>query len=249
MPGAAETTPDRLRIGLTFAAPPAMGGTLDDSRRRAVDEAAQLLTRMGHEAVPRDPVLPRLATLAMDAGISTESPRTSLRYPSSSASALRCPVLRSAEGTRSAPDTTSPPVEQLLGSVGQRQSLGDAGQGEKPLHLLGSVDQTQPPAVLLCGLMSPDENAQPRGIHELELPKVDDHHVRARLGHAFELLLQRWARRQVELAADADHGRVVGVADLYPEMTLHGAGERTDLRSDVLESRPLFGAIAGSAVG
>jgi len=64
---AASTEPARLRIAMTFKPPPGMGGQLDDERRRAVLEAAELLRSLGHEVIERDPQLPKLTTLAIDA--------------------------------------------------------------------------------------------------------------------------------------------------------------------------------------
>jgi hypothetical protein len=112
-------------------------------------------------------------------------------------------------------------VEQLLGGVCERQPLGYAGQREKPLHLLGSVDQAQAPTLLLSPLMGPDQHAEAGGVHELKLSEIDNHDLGPRLGDPLELLLEGWARCQVKLAADADHGRVLDAANLYPEMTLH----------------------------
>jgi amidase len=64
---AASTPPRRLRIALTFKPPPGMGGSLDRDRERAVYEAAELLRSLGHEVVERDPELPKLTSLAIDA--------------------------------------------------------------------------------------------------------------------------------------------------------------------------------------
>jgi amidase len=64
---AAHEPPPRLRIAMTFKPPPAMGGKLDDDRERAVHEAAELLRTLGHEVVERDPPLPKLTSLAIDA--------------------------------------------------------------------------------------------------------------------------------------------------------------------------------------
>jgi amidase len=59
--------PGRLRIAMTFKPPPGMGGKLDEDRARAVHEAADLLRELGHEVVERDPALPKLTSLAIDA--------------------------------------------------------------------------------------------------------------------------------------------------------------------------------------
>jgi amidase len=64
---AARGEPPRLRIAMTLKPPPGMGGKLDEDRRRAVYAAADLLRSLGHEVVERDPPLPRLTTLAIDA--------------------------------------------------------------------------------------------------------------------------------------------------------------------------------------
>jgi amidase len=64
---AAGDPPRRLRIALTFKPPPGMGGSLDEDRERAVHEAADLLRSLGHSVVERDPDLPRLSSLAIDA--------------------------------------------------------------------------------------------------------------------------------------------------------------------------------------
>jgi amidase len=64
---AVETPPQRLRIAMTLKPPPGMGGSLDEPRRQAVHEAADALRSLGHEVFERDPDLPRLTTLAIDA--------------------------------------------------------------------------------------------------------------------------------------------------------------------------------------
>jgi amidase len=64
---ASTQPPPRLRIALTCKPPPLMGGKLDEDRARAVREAAALLRSLGHEVVERDPELPRLTGLAIDA--------------------------------------------------------------------------------------------------------------------------------------------------------------------------------------
>jgi len=56
-----------LRIALTMKPPPGMGGSLDDDRRQAVQEAADLLRELGHTVLERDPELPRSTSLAIDA--------------------------------------------------------------------------------------------------------------------------------------------------------------------------------------
>jgi amidase len=52
---------------MTLKPPPGLGGRLDEDRRRAVHEAADLLRDLGHEVIERDPELPRLTGLAIDA--------------------------------------------------------------------------------------------------------------------------------------------------------------------------------------
>jgi amidase len=64
---AASRPPRRLRIAMTLKPPPGLGGRLDEDRRRAVHEAADLLRDLGHEVIERDPELPRLTGLAIDA--------------------------------------------------------------------------------------------------------------------------------------------------------------------------------------
>jgi amidase len=64
---AAGRPPRRLRIAMTFKPPPGMGGSLDEDRERAVHEAAELLRSLGHEVLERDPALPKLTSLAIDA--------------------------------------------------------------------------------------------------------------------------------------------------------------------------------------
>jgi amidase len=64
---AASHPPSGLRIGLTFKQPPGMGGQLDEYRERAVHEAAELMRSLGHEVVERDPQLPKLTALGIDA--------------------------------------------------------------------------------------------------------------------------------------------------------------------------------------
>lgn len=63
---AAAAPPRRLRIALTFRRPPGMGGKLDEPRRQAVHDAAELLRELGHEVDECDPALPRATTLAID---------------------------------------------------------------------------------------------------------------------------------------------------------------------------------------
>jgi amidase len=62
---AATTEPPRLRIGLTTRPPPGMGGKLENTRREAVHEAAEVLRSLGHEVLERDPELPRATGLAI----------------------------------------------------------------------------------------------------------------------------------------------------------------------------------------
>jgi amidase len=64
---AAAAPRERLRIAMTFKQPPGMGGSLDEHRERAVHEAADLLRQLGHEVVERDPELPKLTALGIDA--------------------------------------------------------------------------------------------------------------------------------------------------------------------------------------
>jgi amidase len=59
--------PQPLRIALTMQPPPGMGGGLDDARRAAVEEAADVLRSLGHVVRERDPDLPRTTSLAIDA--------------------------------------------------------------------------------------------------------------------------------------------------------------------------------------
>jgi amidase len=64
---AAATPPGQLRIAMTLKPPPGMGGKLDEPRRNAVLEAAELLRSLGHLVEERDPDLPKLTALAIDA--------------------------------------------------------------------------------------------------------------------------------------------------------------------------------------
>jgi amidase len=64
---AVRTPPKRLRLAMTLAPPPGMGAELDEPRRRAVHQAADVLRSLGHEVRERDPALPRTTSLAIDA--------------------------------------------------------------------------------------------------------------------------------------------------------------------------------------
>jgi hypothetical protein len=88
--------------------------------------------------------------------------------------------------------------------------------------LLRAVDQSQAAAVFLGALVCSDQHAEPGRIHELEAAQVNYDELCVRLRHTLELLLECGAGREIELAADADDGGGIGVAHLYPEMTLHG---------------------------
>lgn len=121
--------------------------------------------------------------------------------------------------------TASPPPEAsgLVGRVDQREPVGNPGQAEQALNLLGSADHREPPSGLDRLLMRPDQHAQPRRIHEFELPEIDDHRFNSGVHAAVELLLQRWARGEVQLPGDPDYHRLIPLPELDLKVALHGA--------------------------
>jgi amidase len=58
---------EQLRIAMTMKTPPGMGGSLDEAREAALQEAAEALRSLGHVVEERDWELPRTTSLAIDA--------------------------------------------------------------------------------------------------------------------------------------------------------------------------------------
>ncbi|MCH9710114.1 MAG: amidase [Actinomycetia bacterium] len=62
--GAARRSPGRLRIALSFRAPPPLRGWVGRAQRRAVSEAGALLRELGHQVLEREPDYPPTAVYA-----------------------------------------------------------------------------------------------------------------------------------------------------------------------------------------
>ena len=120
-------------------------------------------------------------------------------------------------------------AEQLFGRVDETEPLGDAGEVQQTLNLLRALDQPDLASLAGQALMGADEDAQARRVHEIELPEVNHHQLRARAGQLIELSLELRARREIELSADGDYGRPAVLSDLYPKLILHAGHEPTDL--------------------
>jgi hypothetical protein len=112
-------------------------------------------------------------------------------------------------------------IEQLLGLLDEGQPLGHTRQAEQPFHLLAASDDGEAAPGFDKELMCVDDDAEPGGIHEHELAKVDDHELGACIMRARQLCTQRWAGREVELTAYRDHDRGPVSTRLDLKVVLH----------------------------
>src|SRR5205807_4697492 len=97
------------------------------------------------------------------------------RRSSISATNSRSSPPRTARSSGSCCSTTgaeSALVQQLLGSVHEREAIRDPREAQESLHLLGSPDERESEAGLFRSLVCLDKDAQPGGIHELQRTQI-----------------------------------------------------------------------------
>lgn len=136
-------------------------------------------------------------------------------------------------------------VEQLLRSVDQCQSLGDAGEVKQTLYLRRASNEPKSPPLVDRPLVGLDEDAQARRIHELELSQIEHHELDTAGQDARKLILEPRTRGEVQLPADNDQCRTTLAADFYPELAIHATSERTDLGASLLTRTPDHDADVG----
>src|SRR5450755_2730297 len=113
------------------------------------------------------------------------------------------------------------PVDQLFRPGDERYAIGDARQIEQPLDLRRSLHKSKSAAFPGEPLVRAHDDAQPRGVHELELAQVDDHQFGVRRRDVMELRLQLRTGGEVELSADGDHRGAAISLHFDSELTLH----------------------------